>query len=67
MFEQSMFLKKQHRDFQSDILPLLVPQIDWNFEDAIQLVEKLYIEKLMGDPWKKISGNKVTKIIKGVE
>jgi len=55
MFEQNMFLKKQHRDFQLDIQPLLIPQIDWNFEKAIHLVEKLYIEKLTGDPWKRKS------------
>lgn len=55
MFEQSMFSKKQHRDFQSDILPLLVPQINWDFEQAVHLVEELYIEKLGGEPWKKKS------------
>lgn len=53
MFEQSMFLKKQHRDFHSDILPLLVTEIDWQFEEAIKLVEKTYIENLSGEPWKK--------------
>jgi len=52
MFEQSMFLKKQHRDFQSDILPLLVTEIDWKFEDAIALVEKTYVENITGNPWK---------------
>lgn len=53
MFEQNIFLKKQHHDFQSDILPLLVPQLNWNFEEAIHLVTKLYIEKRIGNPWKK--------------
>lgn len=56
MFEQSMALKKQHRDFQLDILPLLVPQIDWDFVKAIRLVERQYIEKLVGEPWKKNNG-----------
>ena len=53
MFEKSMFSKKQHRDFQTDILPLLVPQINWDFEQAVRLVEELYIEKLSGKPWEK--------------
>lgn len=53
MFEQNLFLKEQHHDFQSDILPLLVPTIDWEFSNAMKLVKKLYIEKLNGDPWRK--------------
>lgn len=57
MFEESMFLKKQHRDFQSDILFLLVPEINWDFSTAVQLVEKEFIEKLNGNPWK-IKDNK---------
>lgn len=52
MFEQSMYLKKQHNDFQSDILPLLIPEINWDFLKATSVVEKLYIEKLYGEPWK---------------
>lgn len=53
MFEQSMHLKKQHNDFQSDILPLIIQEINWDFSKATNLVETLYIEKLNGDPWKK--------------
>ncbi len=52
MFEQSMYLKKQHIDFQSDIIPLIVPEIEWDFLKAIHIVEKTYIEKLNGDAWK---------------
>jgi predicted nucleotidyltransferase component of viral defense system len=52
MFEQSMHLKKQHADFQSDISPLLVPEISWDFSKAIHLVEKIYIETLKGEAWK---------------
>jgi predicted nucleotidyltransferase component of viral defense system len=45
-FEQNLQHKKLHQDFKSDILPLLIPQIDWNFEKAMQLVEYLYIKKI---------------------
>lgn len=53
LFEQSLSFKKQHRDFQSDILPLLTSDVTWHFEKAISLVEQHYITKLPGDPWKK--------------
>jgi predicted nucleotidyltransferase component of viral defense system len=51
MFEQNLFLKKKHRDFQLDILPLLAPSIVWDFDKAMQLVEENFILKLEGEAW----------------
>jgi predicted nucleotidyltransferase component of viral defense system len=52
LFEQSLAFKKEHRDFQTDILPLLSPEVTWHFGEAINMVEQFYIEKLVGEPWK---------------
>lgn len=52
MFEESMHFKKQHHDFQLDILPLIIPEVNWDFSKATYIVEKLYIGKLNGEPWK---------------
>lgn len=54
MFEESLSAKKQHQDFRSDMLLLLSPETDWNFEDAVSLIEEKYIAKLTGESWKKI-------------
>ena len=53
MFEQSLALKKQHRDFRSDMSLLLTPQVDWHFESALHLVEQAYMPKLKGNSWRK--------------
>ncbi|MCX7091739.1 MAG: nucleotidyl transferase AbiEii/AbiGii toxin family protein [Legionellales bacterium] len=46
MFEQNLLLKKQHRDFRSDMVPLLTEEVNWNFDKAILLVEQKIISKL---------------------
>ena len=53
MFEQSLHFKKQHTDFQSDIIPLLSNETDWNFNNAIKKIEEELIPKLQGKSWKK--------------
>jgi predicted nucleotidyltransferase component of viral defense system len=52
MFEQSLFFKKQHKDFQSDMASLLAPAVSWHFQPAIELIEKTMISRLKGEPWK---------------
>lgn len=52
MFEQSLFLKKQHTDFLTDMTLLLTEEVNWNFEKAIVLVENEIIIKILGDAWK---------------
>ena len=52
MFEQSLFSKKQNKDFQSDMTALLAPAVLWNFEPALELIEKTVISRLKGEPWK---------------
>lgn len=51
MFEKSLHLKKQHKDFQSDILSLLTPEIQWNFSKAMSIVEAEFVQKLKGKSW----------------
>jgi predicted nucleotidyltransferase component of viral defense system len=52
LFEQNLSLKREHRDFQIDILPLLSAEILWHFDEAAKMIEHSYINKLIGDPWK---------------
>jgi len=52
MFEKSLHLKKQHQDFQSDILPLLAPEAQWDFSKAMKIVEAEFIQKLKGKSWR---------------
>ncbi|MGD9152235.1 MAG: nucleotidyl transferase AbiEii/AbiGii toxin family protein [Gammaproteobacteria bacterium] len=51
MFEKSLHLKKQYQDFQVDILPLLTPEAQWDFSQAMSVVEDKFIQKLKGKSW----------------
>jgi predicted nucleotidyltransferase component of viral defense system len=51
MFEKSLHLKKYNQDFQLDILPLLTPETQWSFPQAIKIVETEFIHRLKGKPW----------------
>ncbi|CAN5361693.1 nucleotidyl transferase AbiEii/AbiGii toxin family protein [soil metagenome] len=55
MFEQSLFSKKQHIDFQSDMTLLLAPNVSWDFATAMEIVEESLIMKIPGEPWKSIN------------
>ena len=52
MFEQGLFQKRSRSDFKYDIEPLLKPDLQWNFEEAFQMVEQEIIGYLPGEPWK---------------
>lgn len=52
MFEQSLEQKRHRPDFTFDILPLLKPEIEWNFEEAFEAVREGIVSQLPGDPWK---------------
>lgn len=51
-FEANLHKKATDPDFRDDILPLLRPDIAWNFEDALRTVSGRLISELPGDPWR---------------
>lgn len=51
MFEQNLFTKKKHKDFLSDMEPLLTHEINWNFEKAMLFVERELISNIPGEAW----------------
>ena len=52
LFEKNMSQKYVHPDFRADMLPLLSPGTDWNFEVAFNLVSKSIINKIPSNAWK---------------
>lgn len=48
-FESNLNLKKQHRDFILDIIPLLTPNFEWDFNHAVEQVECEIICKIKTD------------------
>lgn len=51
-FEKNLLEKGQDSSFVQDIIPLLHPDISWNFEVAMQDVLDSLITELEGEPWK---------------
>jgi len=51
MFEKSIYLKSQHKDFPYDVNGLLTSQSHWSFEEAYNLVQQHLIQYLPGAPW----------------
>ncbi len=49
LFEKNMSLKKNHKDFSSDMHPLLPSNISWNFETAYDLIMSEVIAKIPDD------------------
>lgn len=45
-FLNNLVLKKNHPDFQSDMIPLLPRELNWNFEEAYQFVVDNVVSKL---------------------
>ena len=45
-FIKNLELKRQHQDFQSDMLVLLPTGSEWNFEEAYQFVLDNVVSKL---------------------
>lgn len=54
-FEANIFNKKTDKVFTSDIMPLLSADHaeEYDFDEALKLVQNKYITKLLGDAWKK--------------
>lgn len=53
LFERNLYLKKMNKDFQSDISALLPANSTWNFEQALQMIEDVFIPNLKGDRWRR--------------
>lgn len=51
-FEANLHEKASDHDFRADIEPLLRSGIDWNLDDALELVRERIIEELPGEPWR---------------
>jgi len=51
-FEKTLFSKFEDRSFKEDIIPLLSPQIEWNFAAEKKMIEERVFPCLQGDPWK---------------
>jgi len=44
--------KSTMKDFREDIIPLLRPDLKWNYQEALALVQSNIIQHLPGEPWK---------------
>ena len=53
LFEKSLTLKRNHKDFRLDMRPLLPPGFEWDFETAFDLVSREVIAQIRGEPWKR--------------
>ena len=51
-FEANLAAKRTLHVFRENIEPLLRPGIDWDFDAAMDLVQKRIVAELPGDPWK---------------
>jgi predicted nucleotidyltransferase component of viral defense system len=52
LFEKSLALKRDHKDFRLDMRPLLPSALEWDFDKAYDLVTREVITQIKGDPWK---------------
>jgi predicted nucleotidyltransferase component of viral defense system len=52
LFEQNLHQKFSRRDFREDIIPLLSPVIEWDFEEAYHMVLEKLVQHIPGEPWK---------------
>ncbi len=51
-FEQNMHEKFSRSDFRNDILPLLSPGVNWDFEEGFRILHENFVRQLSGSPWK---------------
>lgn len=53
-FEQNLAEKFSRPDFRNDIVPLLRPEMEWDFEEGFQMLNENFVQHLSGLPWKGI-------------
>lgn len=46
LFQKNLELKRQNRDFQIDMNAILPHEINWNFEEAFDMVQDKIISKI---------------------
>lgn len=51
-FEQNLSGKMKDPTFREDVNPLLRPEIDYDINEAINLIHEQYIESMKGEPYK---------------
>ena len=52
LFEQNLAGKSKMKDFREDIIPLLRPDLVWNYDLALEQVQTQIIQYLSGEAWK---------------
>lgn len=50
-FEQNLHDKRRNKGFRSDVGSLLAPDVDWAFDDAMEVVLSEFIAEFPGNPW----------------
>lgn len=63
LFEKSLNEKKEDLGFRTEMNYLIHPEINYNFDNAYELVLKSIIKKLPGDAWKSIKTYRKTSAI----
>ncbi len=51
LFEENLILKKNHPEFNMDMKSLLAEGVQWNFNEAFEMVMRELIPKLKGEAW----------------
>ena len=51
-FEENLAAKFSDRTFARDIEPLLAPEVEWDFDDAVRFVQDNLLVRIPGDAWK---------------
>jgi predicted nucleotidyltransferase component of viral defense system len=52
LFEENLSQKQAHKDFVSDMEPILAKNYSWDFYKALKLVKQQVIDHLPGQEWK---------------
>lgn len=50
-YEQNLHDKRHRAGFRTDVDPLLAPEVDWDFEIAMETVLDEYVAEFPGEPW----------------
>ncbi len=51
-FEANLAAKSKDRAFVEDAIPLLAPNVSWDFESALEAVSSRLVTMIPGAPWR---------------
>lgn len=51
-FEANLAAKEHDSAFREDVMPLLAPDISWDFDSTLAMVSKELVAAIPGEPWK---------------